>query len=448
MKAPRNHQIHLLVFLLCFIFIVGCGSNGGNNNDNNGSNNADNNGNDTDQTPIQLGEWSGLADFGQIDFTLTAGNPNLQECTITFLDYTCGNITHNGSITASWGDGIQINDHQINFEITLSYEGSNYIALEGTFSDTGDAVSGEFALYEGSDVCNGTWSASVDSSNSNSEEGEDSVSTDLRKEISFSVVDVSSDFSFGTAYATRPYASTQYIYGIIPITNNSSSETYCFVRLETINYQDSDGNLLYQEDGSYVYGQVQWNGSTIFTNTCLRPGESGHFILIDNNDSDDLYDNTSSIEVDAISISTSGTNWQDPTADVQEQSGGTYTATYSSVPVINNGTESAQLNENSVYILTDSSGEPMTWSFFDSASVSILAAGDTATYTSSTNYNNTGVQGGFSYIDFEDVISYSSPPLYNSTPWPLKSDYYTPEEYKEALNDTKNQREELKQNNF
>jgi hypothetical protein len=193
---------------------------------------------------------------------------------------------------------------------------------------------------------------------------------------------------------------------------------------------------------------VQWNGSTIFTNTCLRPGESGHFILIDNNDSDDLYDNTSSIEVDAISISTSGTNWQDPTADVQEQSGGTYTATYSSVPVINNGTESAQLNENSVYILTDSSGEPMTWSFFDSASVSILAAGDTATYTSSTNYNNTGVQGGFSYIDFEDVISYSSPPLYNSTPWPLKSDYYTPEEYKEALNDTKNQREELKQNNF
>jgi hypothetical protein len=277
----------------------------------------------------------------------------------------------------------------------------------------------------------------------------DSPSGDnLRKEISFFVMDVSSDFSFGTAYATRPYLSTQYVYGIIPITNNSYSETHCFIQLEIISYKDSNDNLLYQKDLLYVTGQVQWDGGTIYTNTCLKPRERGHFVLIDNNDADNLYDNTSFIEVDAISVSTLGINWQDPPADVQEQSGGIYTATSSNVPVINNGTESARLNETSVYILTDSSGEPVIWSFFDSASASILAAGDTATYTASTSYENTGVQGGFSYINFSGIVSSSSPPLYHPTPWPLKSDYYIPEVYKKALNDTKNYREELKQNSL
>jgi hypothetical protein len=271
MKALRNHRILLLVCLLCSIFIVGCGSS-------NDSNKNSDNGNGTEQTPIQVGEWSGIAEFGQINFTVSPEGTSLQEYMVSFQDYTCGITTRNGSITVERRSGLPINNRRINFEITLSYDDSSYIVLEGTFNDAGDAVSGEFSLYDDSDVCSGTWSASPGGGGDGNDVGDDAEQTPIQVgewsgaadfgQVNFTVS------SEGTSLQEYTVAFQNYTCGIA--TRNGSITVSWESNLPINNRRINFEITLSYDDSSYIVLEGTFNDA--------GDAVSGEFSLYDDSD--------------------------------------------------------------------------------------------------------------------------------------------------------------------
>ena len=68
--------------------------------------------------------------------------------------------------------------------------------------------------------------------------------SELSKSVTLSLQTSHSDISLGTAYVGRSYNTSETIYWSIPVTNNSISNDYCFVKLNTISFYDSSNTLL------------------------------------------------------------------------------------------------------------------------------------------------------------------------------------------------------------
>ena len=64
------------------------------------------------------------------------------------------------------------------------------------------------------------------------------------------------------------------MYWIIPVTNNSISNDYCFVKLNTVSFYDSSDSLLTTGTG-YVDGSVGKSSFGFYTDTCLTYNEQG-----------------------------------------------------------------------------------------------------------------------------------------------------------------------------
>lgn len=109
---------------------------------------------------ITPGKWFGDADFGNIEFEVTPNSSGIGSCEVTFLDFICGTITHGGSITVTSTPAHPIVNGNIDFDISLGGPmDPDYIAIEGTFEASGDYISGNFELDNGTAVCSGTWVA-------------------------------------------------------------------------------------------------------------------------------------------------------------------------------------------------------------------------------------------------------------------------------------------------
>ena len=109
---------------------------------------------------IIAGEGEGNANFGSVEFEVSAESDGLESINVIFSDYTCGNTIHSGSISITYGTPYRIDNRNIDIEIKLGGIGTtDYIAIEGTFEDTGDYISGDFELDNGNAICSGSWDA-------------------------------------------------------------------------------------------------------------------------------------------------------------------------------------------------------------------------------------------------------------------------------------------------
>lgn len=97
----------------------------------------------------------------------------------------------------------------------------------------------------------------------------------LRKPLVTTVRAGGGTFRVGTAFAMRSLASSTATYVAFALTNLAAG-TQCFVNLKNITYRDSAGAALQSNGLTYVHGSVRkLTASSIFTDTCLGPGETG-----------------------------------------------------------------------------------------------------------------------------------------------------------------------------
>jgi hypothetical protein len=105
------------------------------------------------------GEWSGPADFGELNFIVDSTSTGITEITFTFNNFTCAGI-HNGSIKITSVPPWPIADRQ--FTIESPPNPNLEMTLIGTFDNTGTNVSGTYEAVSFGTTCSGTWSGTWD----------------------------------------------------------------------------------------------------------------------------------------------------------------------------------------------------------------------------------------------------------------------------------------------
>jgi hypothetical protein len=93
----------------------------------------------------------------------------------------------------------------------------------------------------------------------------------------------SNDFLLGPAFAMQSTSPGMYTDVIISITNNSSSKSFAFIRLNDISLKDEYGTTLHNEPYTYVRGSVG-RLTNLCTDTCLAPGETGFVFVLSSSD--------------------------------------------------------------------------------------------------------------------------------------------------------------------
>jgi len=101
------------------------------------------------------GEWTGSAGFGELSFTVDSTSTGITEITFTFINFTCGLVTKNGSIKIAPGTPWPIADRQ--FTIESTFDPNFEMTLIGTFDNTGTNVSGTYEAVLFGKTCSGTW---------------------------------------------------------------------------------------------------------------------------------------------------------------------------------------------------------------------------------------------------------------------------------------------------
>jgi hypothetical protein len=201
-------------------------------------------------------------------------------------------------------------------------------------------------------------------------------SVTLTKQVPLSVGSALPDLQVGPAWIAHSSESyVSYLYGAIKVTN-VGEVGHCFVQASSVSYRDAAGRALGTESLTYVYGRVKVL-SVVSTWTCLDPGESAYFNLIEPLS----YFDVASIDVARLDYDDGG---KDPLADLEATS---YTGTGSSVSVVvsNVGTGSAD-NASLVVYATSASGEFLFWTFAQFADQSIWGPGEQRTATAYLSY--------------------------------------------------------------
>ena len=150
-KKDKNSN-YISIILVSIIFtLIACADDG--------SGNGDIGGNNTEVETIRSGLWSGNTGFGSVEFIITSDSTGIESFKVNFSDFQCGTITHGGEITVTYTPADNINDRQIEVDISLNPMDNDYLLLKGTFGDFGGYISGTFELDNGAAVCSGAWDA-------------------------------------------------------------------------------------------------------------------------------------------------------------------------------------------------------------------------------------------------------------------------------------------------
>ena len=179
----------------------------------------------------------------------------------------------------------------------------------------------------------------------------------LSKSVTLTLQTSHSDISLGTPYVGRGSSTSETIYWSIPVNNTSSSNSHCFIKLNTINFYDSSNTLLTVNSFTYLVGSTKKYSSSGYTNTCLLPNGNGYVsgIEIISN----IYTNVSKIVVGNITT-TSGLSDSDLSVIPQSyQTSGTYNDPL--IKVTNQTSIKTKIWTSMIYLL-DSNNNPIYWS--------------------------------------------------------------------------------------
>ncbi len=247
--------------------------------------------------------------------------------------------------------------------------------------------------------------------------------SNLRKQLAVTVLNPNSKFSFGTAYATRSSVSDEYAYVILPVTNIGTTPA-CFTKISGLTYRDASDTILDANNFTYVHGSVRDLSSgtlTLFTSTCLDPGEVGFFSDIVAN----IYSAVAKMEFDVQYSSDAG---KAPGARVIPQSY-SYDASLGtfgslSIAVKNTGSATAQIGglqelQFNTWYLFDQDERPLNWGFaIDNVTPTVLPANATGSMSDNVFiYSGSGSKLRV-FVDFDDATATASlkPTPNTSTP--------------------------------
>jgi hypothetical protein len=199
----------------------------------------------------------------------------------------------------------------------------------------------------------------------------------LTKRVPLTVGSVPPDLQVGPAWishSSEGYVS--YLYGAIKATN-VGTVGHCFVEANMVSYRDSAGQEVGDNSFTYVYGRVK-DLSVVSTWTCLDPGESGYFHIIEALS----YFDVASIYVKSFQYENGG---KAPLANLETVS---YSGTGSTLSIVvnNSGTGSAKNASLAVYALS-ASGEYEHWTFGDFTSRDLWGPHETRTASAWLSYD-------------------------------------------------------------
>lgn len=231
------------------------------------------------------------------------------------------------------------------------------------------------------------------SSNSGSSEGPDpssfagdalqgtnvcgSASATLTKKVPITVDQLPSDIEVGRAWiahSSEDYLS--YIYGAFEVTN-TGTVGHCFVEAHGLTYLNASGAEVGYEEFNFIYGEVNALTS-VTTGTCLGPGKSAYFNLIDPLS----YLDIASLHLDSIDYQEGGAL---PQAKLTATS---YSATASGADIVisNQGTGVANGASVVAYAL-DAANDFLTWDFPTLTSTDAWSPSEQRTASTSMSYD-------------------------------------------------------------
>ena len=111
---------------------------------------------------LKSGDWTATSDFGGFDFTVNPEGTEIPNYTYRFDGWGCGGVTLSGSIIYTRTPGWPISDRKFTIEEDLDAQGNQAMTIQGTFSNSGDQVSGTFVGVMYGTTCQGNWSGSAD----------------------------------------------------------------------------------------------------------------------------------------------------------------------------------------------------------------------------------------------------------------------------------------------
>jgi hypothetical protein len=193
----------------------------------------------------------------------------------------------------------------------------------------------------------------------------ETLNSQLSKSVTLTLQTPHSDISLGTPYVGRGSSTSESIYWSIPVSNTSSINSHCFIKLNTISFFDSSNTLLTVNSSSYLDGRTKKLSSSGYTNTCLSPNGNGYVsgIEIISN----IYTNVSKIVVGYIDTSSSGLYDSDLSVIPQSyQTSGTYNDPL--IRVTNQTSIKTKLEFSIIYLL-DSNNNPIMWSYLSEVDI-------------------------------------------------------------------------------
>jgi len=140
----------LLISIFFIVFALSCKSP------------SSSNGSDTIKTwPPQPGEWTATAGFGSFDFTVNSSSTYITTITYNLSNWSCGSgITSSGKITVSSSPGWAISNRAFEIQQDIGHSFTQRLTISGTFTESGDQVSGNWDGNVVGSTCSGTWQGS------------------------------------------------------------------------------------------------------------------------------------------------------------------------------------------------------------------------------------------------------------------------------------------------
>ncbi len=236
--------------------------------------------------------------------------------------------------------------------------------------------------------------------------------SDLRKQVTLSIISTNPDFSLGYAYVTRPHTSTNDFINVIIKITNISVNLHCFIKATGVSFKNSNDQTINFNNFDYITGSVaNSNTLTVSTDTCLKAGESG-YILTNHRDAGNstFYDDVNSIEIASIDVSNTSFSDTNPVlipTDFKIYSDPVYSLKFTS-NISNQSATDASLNQFSSYIVLDSTNTPVFWSFYDGPTGVVIAANGSLDMNESGIFTGTG-KSIIAYVDFTEDFAGVAP---------------------------------------
>ena len=224
----------------------------------------------------------------------------------------------------------------------------------------------------------------------------------LRKPITFSVTTPNPNFQFGQAYGARISSTTEGFYWIVPVSNVSGIESFCFISINDGVIRDAGGNQLDTDALAFVNGSVRkFNASSIYTDTCLGPGESGHMLGI----ALDIYSQANALVFSNMSVTSAGFGPSDVSMEPLS-----YTVnTQVNLEYRNHGNTPGEIEPLSPYFPLHTDNTPLIWGFFSppSGADTVIGAGQSATLVDNLYY--TGSSSKITvYLNYQAPVNSAS----------------------------------------